>query len=139
MEITDEQKKVIIANILKEVNTKDSARVGYHAEQFLKVAQFSLPPNILSKIEAKIRQDKRYQSRQYIGNSKAIGDYEIIKNENYAFEWMKELKKVSLTVLGSLIAGTLLWWLTVRPANVQLKNRIDKAEKIITDSILNKK
>src|ERR1043166_5071616 len=86
-QMDDLVKTEIIRRILEEVNAKGSARVGYHTEQVLNKPQFSIAPNVISKIEAKIIQDRHYISRPYF---KSQGDYEILRNPNYKNEILQE-------------------------------------------------
>jgi hypothetical protein len=115
----------ISKSILEEVNLKGSARVGYHAEQILNRKQFSVEPNILSKIEAKIVQDKRYISRPYF---KSQGDYEILKNPNYRHDLWHEFKIAIITGIITLAVGIALWLLQNQSEDrkyEQLEKRID--------------
>ncbi len=135
----EEIQDIIIAHIIAEVESRGSARVGYHAEKILDVPKFSLPYNIISKIEAKIILDKRYKSRPY--PAEPDKDYEILLNPDYKklsfwdkHPYIEKLSLVFITASLTLLANYLLSR-SARQSQHQVDKQQDSLIKDITDSL----
>jgi hypothetical protein len=126
--MTYSEKEEIIKQILAEVNSKGSTRVGYYADNILK--DKPVPYNIKSKIEASITSSKEYISRPH-PNFK--NDFEILRNPDYKkesfFELHPTLEKIFIAFLGGIIsAGLGLLALQIKnQANLQLEHKQDSA------------
>jgi hypothetical protein len=137
-ELSKENQGLIIENIIKEVEEKSSARVGFHAEKILNYSLNKVPYNIISKIEASTVLDTRYKSRPHPTTEK---DYEIIKNPDYKKKtfWSKYpfVEKVLLVVIAaalSLLAN--LYLSKTSKQSQQLKDiRQDSLIKDVGDSL----
>jgi len=111
--MTTEERDRIVAAIKSEVEIEDkaSARVGYHAETILAIKP--VPYNVISKIQAKVIQDKKYLSRSH---PKIQGDYEIYKDPHWKEEtvWRKYpfIEKVLLVIIAAALALTSNWLLS---------------------------
>lgn len=79
-EFTEEIKPVIVAAIIDEVDRKDYARIGYHAETILNRRKFTVDEAILSKIEIAVTKNTMYLSRPH---PKHKGDYEVFKDPRF--------------------------------------------------------
>lgn len=137
--MTKDQKKEIIASILEEVHENGSARVGYHADKFLKSDTLPvIPYNIKSKIRGTIIASKKYIS---VDHPNFKNDFEILVNS--AFEeknWIERNPVWNNIVVGLITAvfSLIVGWLLLQFPNDKLEKRIDKLEstlKITTDSL----
>jgi len=81
--------KKIIANILKDVETKSKARVSENAQKIL-FAMKQIPYDIVSEIEASITSNKKYISRQHPGEDSVrwISTYAYIKQTSNRIEYI---------------------------------------------------
>lgn len=135
--MTDQEKEQIINSILTETENNGSSRVGYHAEQILKIKPVLY--HIKSKIEGSITANKRYKSRPH-PNFK--NDFEILINADYKKSTWEEkhpvldrLRTGFITAIFSLIVGFTVYTFTVKK-QVEKENIQNKSIEALSDSII---
>jgi hypothetical protein len=137
---SDENKKKIIDNILKEVDEQGTARVGHHAEKILFSMSKPLPYHILSKIEGTIIKTNKYSSRKH---PKISNDFEIFANANYKEKSFIEKHPywhaIIIACLGALISQGIskLFQTKSDQEQTRIDNQQDLRLKNLSDSLSN--